>query len=48
MREDGKAVKMAFWVVEKGQENLGKIASLPGLNRWPRIASAASRKAQDE
>jgi len=22
LREDGKAVKMAFWVVEKGQEDL--------------------------
>jgi hypothetical protein len=48
LREDGKAVKMAFWGVEKGQENLEKTTSLPGLNRSPPIALAAPRKAQDE
>ncbi|MBN2313592.1 MAG: hypothetical protein JXM79_06655, partial [Sedimentisphaerales bacterium] len=48
LREDGKAVKMAFWGVEKGQETLEKTASLPGLNRSPTTASAPPRKAQGE
>jgi hypothetical protein len=48
MREDGKAVKMAFWVVEKEQENVETSVSLPGLNLSPTTAQAAPRKVQDE
>ena len=48
MREDGKAVKLEFWAVEKEREDLSSSASLPALNRLPAPALVTSRKAQDQ
>ena len=48
MREDGKAVRLEFWVVEKDRESLQSSTSLPVLNRLPPPVLLTSRKAQDE
>ena len=48
MREDGKAVKLEFWVVEKERENLQSSTSLPVLNQLLPPALMTARKAQDE
>lgn len=48
MREDGKAVKLVFWVVEREQEELQASTSLPALNRLSPPAIVTSRKAQGE
>jgi len=48
MREDGKAVKLEFWAVEKEQENLLSSTFLPVLNRLSPPVPVASRKAQGE
>jgi hypothetical protein len=48
MREDGKAVKLEFWAVEKERENLQPSTSLPVLNRLLPPALLISGKAQDE
>ena len=48
LREDGKAVKVEFWAVEKEQENLLPSPSLPALNRLSSSILVTSRKAQDE
>ena len=47
MREDGKAVKLEFWDMEKEQANLQISVSLPALNRLLSFARVTSRKAQD-
>ncbi|MFC1633729.1 hypothetical protein ACFL5Z_02715 [Planctomycetota bacterium] len=47
MREDGKAVKLEFWVVEREQEELQASTSLPVLNRLLQPTRVTSRKAQD-
>ena len=47
MREDGKAVKLEFWAMEKEQESLRIFASLPALNRLLSPVLVTSRKAQD-
>ena len=46
MSEDGKAVKLGLWAVEKKREELQTFVSLPVLNRWPSHASRAAKKTQ--
>lgn len=48
MREDGKAVKMGLWVVEKEQEKFLSPAYLPALNRLIITALMTSRNTQGE
>lgn len=48
MREDGKAVKLEFWAVEKERETLQTSTSLPAFNRLPPPALVTSRKAQGD
>ena len=46
MSEDGKAVKLGLWAVEKKREELRTFVSLPALNRWPSHGPRAAKKTQ--
>ncbi|OHB78830.1 MAG: hypothetical protein A2Z25_24425 [Planctomycetes bacterium RBG_16_55_9] len=48
MREDGKAVKLEFWAVEKEQEDRPLSASLSALNCSSRRAEAGQKKVQGD